>query len=315
MVRKLLLASVAVALLAGSAEAGRSLRLFTLVEFDPITEETQPCGAPGPPRSPIEKFATSEVVVTGKVASLEKDLVEVISPYPGAKEKEKYKIAVVKINTALAGAEKLKEIKVGFFPPVKPDPKMPPRRPWVQPELKEGEEKLLFLSKHPKADFYVLSYMNAPVDLKDEYGKKQLEAAKRFANALADPMKGLKSDKPEVRGETAALLLIKYRSVPEFTAKTEEVVLPADESKLILKGLLDADWRFEGERPAFTYAPLAYLAFLYLGLTEKHGWVEPVIAPAPPGTTPPDYGEVRKDAFAKWLAGPGKEYRVRKLVV
>ena len=33
-----------------------------------------------------------------------------------------------------------------------------------------------------------------------------------------------------------------------------------------------------------------------------------------PGTPPPDYAALRKAEFVKWLAGPGKDYRVKKLV-
>src|SRR5688572_6784488 len=65
---------------------------------------TQECGSPGPPRSAIEKFMLSQVVVAGKVVGIEKDAVEATAPYVGAKEKEKYRIAVVKIDTGIAGA-------------------------------------------------------------------------------------------------------------------------------------------------------------------------------------------------------------------
>src|SRR5262245_60258695 len=203
MIRNLFLTVVAVALVAGSAEAGRALRLFALVELNPTgIGGTEPCGAPAPPRSVVEKFAGSEVVVVGKVTSVEKDVVEALAPYAGAKEKQKYKIAVVKIDTGLAGADKLKEIKVGFVVPPKVDPNMRPvRREYQQPDPKEGQEWLLFLAKHPTADFYIMSFVHLPVDLKNELGKKELEVAKRFASAIADPMKGLKSDKAEVRGE------------------------------------------------------------------------------------------------------------------
>jgi hypothetical protein len=313
-----LLAVVAVVLLASVAEARHALRLFPLVEaFDPAAVGAEPCGAPAPPRTAVHKFAASQVVVTGKVTSIEKEVVEAAAPYVGAKEKEKYRVAVVKIDTALSGADKLKEIRVGFLVPPKVDPKNPPRRPVLPPPaLKEGQEMLLFLSKHPSADFYVMPWLHPPVDLKDEGGKKELEVMKRFAAALADPMKGLKSDKPEVRAETAAFLIIKYRAYPELATGTEEVRIPADEGRLILAALAGGDWNVNGVRGGwigFDYYSPPLTAFQYLNLTEKDGWIAPVIV-AVPGQPAPDYGAVQKDAFTKWLAGPGKDYRIKKIV-
>ncbi|HVL13016.1 MAG TPA: hypothetical protein VM529_10655, partial [Gemmata sp.] len=117
----------------------------------------------------------------------------------------------------------------------------------------------------------------------------------------------------ETRAETAAILLIRHRSCPGLVAETESVAIPAEENRLILRGLAESDWRYQGPRPLGTYAPLASLAFMHLGLTEKDGWVEPVVVNNP-GTPPPDRGVVVGDAFAQWLDGPGKDYKVKKLV-
>ena len=178
-------------------------------------------------------------------------------------------------------------------------------------ELKEGQELMLFLSKHPTGDFYVIPGMNMPVDVTNEQGKKDLDAVKKVAAVLADPMKGLKSDKAEVRGETATVMALKYRAYPQLGGEVEQVAIPADESKLILKGLVDATWngnfRFDGP-------PSAFQAFGSLGLNEKDGWVAPAIAPQPPGAPPIDYVAVQKDAFMKWLDGPGKNYVIKKNV-
>src|SRR5687767_15162086 len=157
--RRLLLAAVALALTALPARAG----------------------APGPPRATITKFAHSEVVVRAKVTAIAADTVTAPWHYD-AKHKVPYKVATVTIETAFAGAEKLKEIKVAFEPPPKPNPKE--GAPWRfrgGPQLKEGQDVLLFLVKHPSADFYVLPAMNAPVELKGEQGKTELETVKRFA--------------------------------------------------------------------------------------------------------------------------------------
>ncbi|MBN9119189.1 MAG: hypothetical protein J0I06_08515 [Planctomycetes bacterium] len=266
------------------------------------------------PPSPGQMAATAQVVVIGKVTAIEKDLVEVPAPYAGAKDKQNYKIAVVKVETGLAGADKLKEIKVGVYQPPKPVPGRPvlgrPGGPAAAIELKEGQQLLLFLTKHPSADFYLMPGFNAPVDVTTDAGKKAVEEVKRVAAVLADPMKGLKSDKAEARAEAAVVMVTKYRAYPTFGGETEQVAVGAEESKLILKGLAEGEWK----AGRFGGPPNAFMAFNSLGLTEKDGWISPVIVNPPPGQPAPDYAAVHKDAFTKWLAGPGKDYQVKKVV-
>lgn len=265
--------------------------------------------------APAQAALNVQVVVTGKVKAVEKDLVEAPSPYPGAKDKQNYKVAVVTVETGLIGADKLKEIKVGVFQPPKPAPGKPPggirppRGPAAAVELKEGQQVLLMLNKHPHADFYILGGFDAPADLTTDAGKKALEEVKKVSAIVADPTKALKADKPEARGEAAAVLVMKYRSGVPF-GEAEQVAVGAEESKLILQGLADGEWtaaRFGG-------TPGPFAASHQLGLTNKDGWIEPVIAPSPPGAPPPNYAAIRKDAFTKWLAGPGKDYRIKKFV-
>jgi hypothetical protein len=270
------------------------------------------------PPQPGQMAITAQVVVVGKVTAIEKDLVEVQSPYPGAKDKQNWKIAVVKVDTALTGIDgtKVKEIKVGIFQPSKPDPnaKPPvgirgPRGPAAAIELKEGQELLFFLTKHPHGDFYIMPGMNRPVDISNDAGKKTLADVQKVTAVLADPMKGLKSDKADVRAETAAIMVMKYRASPMLGGETEQVAIGADESKLLLKALAEGEWkgvRFGGQPNAFT-------AFSQLGLTEKDGWIQPVIA-AVPGQPAPDYATVMKDAYTKWRAGAGKDYQIKKVV-
>jgi hypothetical protein len=266
----------------------------------------------GPPPTPAQNAITAPVVVVGKVTAIEKDVVEVPSPYAGAKDKQNYKIAVVKIESALSGAGDLKEIKVGVFQP-KPVPgpgKAPvaPRGPPAAVALKEGQQLLLFLTKHPHADFYLMPGFNAPVDVTTETGKKAIEDVKRVVAVLADPMKALKSEKAEVRTEAALVMVTKYRTPPQFTRDTEQIAIGAEESELILKALAEGAWKAEFG------APNAYMAFNQLGLTAKDGWIPPVIVNPPPGQPRPDYAAIYKDAFTKWLDGPGKDYRIKKLV-
>ena len=268
---------------------------------------------------PGQMAINSPVVVTGKVTKVGDDTVEASSPFAGATDKQKYKIATVKVADVLAGGDKLKEIKVGYIAPVKPQPGQPPvgrpvrppigRPGFAMPELKEGQEMLFFLAKHPTADFYVIPNMSNPVDITKDEGKKQLDEVKKVTAVLADPAKSLKSDKADVRGEAAAIMVMKYRSYPMFGGEVKEEAIGAEESKTILKALADAEWK----NVRFGGPPNAMQAFYQLGLNEKDGWIQPQIVNVP-GQPAPDYTVIMKDAFTKWLAGPGKDYKIKKVV-
>lgn len=269
-----------------------------------------------------QRAATAEAVVVGKVTAIEKDAVEALPPYPGAKDKVAYKVAVVKIDSALSGAQNLTHIKIGFLPPAVPVPPpagpqpkpIRPIRPGFQvPELKEGQEMLFFLAKHPSADFYVIPNMSAPVDVKTDAGKKELEAVKKVTEVLADPMKGLKSDKPDVRLTAATTMVTKYRAYPDAGGEVDQVAIGAEESKLILKTIAESDWSNK-VRPGADFSASPVNAFYQLGLTEKDGWKQPVFPRPQPGQPPVDFNAVTKAAFVKWLDGPGQDYQIKKVV-
>ena len=170
---------------------------------------------------------------------------------------------------------------------------------------------LLYLVKHPTADFYIMPGMSPPVDATSDMGMKELEALKRYTKVIAEPMKGLKSDKSEVRAETAASLVMKYRAYPDFGGEmaVAEVAIPADENKLILDALAEADWvRAQGPNGLNTYQPTPMQAVLQLYLSEKDGWIPPMMKPGD------NYYAIHKAAFVKWRTGPGKDYVIKKVV-
>ncbi len=272
-----------------------------------------------PPSPPARRAIMAETVVVGKVSGFEKELVQA-APYPGVKEKVGYKVATIKIDAGLIGAESMKEIKVGFIAPVKADPNGPVGGIRVvescghQPvfELKEGQELILFLVKHQSGDFYMIPGGTPPVDLKSgDQAKKDLESVKSVAAILADPMKALKSDKAEVRAEAAAVMVLKHRNYPVLGGEVDQVAIGADENTLVLKGLIQGDWSIQNAR--FDAHPSPFQAFQSLNLTDKDGWIAPIIVNAP-GAPPVDYGLVQKDAFMKWLDGEGKNYQIKKMV-
>ncbi len=265
--------------------------------------------------TPGQMAVQAPVVLTGQVTKLEEKLVAAPSPGLGAKDQQKYKIAVVKVQTVLAGAKPVPEIRIGFIPPPKVDPNQPvrPRPPigrpgFGLPELKEGQEMLFFLAKHPHADFHIIPPMYNPIDITTDKGKKQLEDVKTVTAVLADPMKALTSDKADVRGQAAAILVMKYRAYPLWGGEVDQVAIDAEESQRILKALAEAEWKNE------RFGQLSPMqAFYQLGLTEKDGWIQPMIAVVP-GQPAPDFNAIMKDAYTNWLAGAGKNYRIKKFV-
>ena len=264
-----------------------------------------------------ERAISAEVVVVGKVTAIEKETVAA-APAPGAQNKVDYKVAVVQIQSALAGAANLTHIKVGFVPvppPVAAQPVQPGgvrpfivrRRPML-PELKEGQEYVLFLTKHPDAGFFIMSPMSPPLDPKIDATKKEVESIKRALAAVADPMKSLKAAAASDRAFAATMLVMKYRTHPG--GMVEQSPIAAEQSRLILQGLSEADWeKFDRA------APNGMRAYAMLGLTAADGWTPPKPVPVKPGQPSLNYNALTKQAFAKWLAGPGKDYHIKSYVV
>lgn len=287
MLRTAFVAAVAALVLAPSVEAKRAIRIF----------------------SPIEKLVRSDVVAVGKVTAIEKD--DVLAPqFPGAPEKVAYKIAVVKIETGLFGANNVTHVKIGFVPPVG-DPNAPqpgggrPGRGGYQPvNITKDMEALFYLKKHHSADFYTVEPIMAPAGTKDEGYKDQLELVKKGAGVIADPMKALKAEKADDRLFAAALLVTKYRSYPDNAPEVENVKIGADESKLILKAIAEGDWKKDQDG----ISPHPYQAFSMLGLQPANGFKFPQVKPGE------DFIAKTKEAFTAWLADAGKDYQITKLV-
>lgn len=268
-------------------------------------------------KPPVQRAFSADAIVVGKVSAIEKETVEA-TPFVGAPKKIAYKVAVVKVETALAGVKDETHIKIGFIPPppAAPAEPVPPNVPRpavgrlnVMPELKEGQEFVFFLARHPVANFFTLPVMSPPLDMKAEETKKEIEAVKKVLAITADPMKALKSEKAEDRTFASTVLASKYRAYPDVGGEVDQVPIPADESKLILKGLAEADWT-----KADRAAPNGMQAFFSLGLTDKDGWTPPKPPRPQPGQPAVNFNQLTKDAFVQWLDGPGKDYVIKKIV-
>ena len=241
-----------------------------------------------------ERALRAQVVVIGKVTAIEKDAVDA-RLHPGVDTKLPYKIAVVKVETGLAGAAGLTHIKVGFSSS---------RR--YEITLTEGQECLFFLVKHHEGPFHIMPYMTPPLDKKADNFKQHVEEVKKVLATVADPAKALAVEKAEDRFAAATAIVFKLRTLPEESHKgSESVLLTADESRPILKALAEGAWRADRR---FELTLNGYRSFTLLGLTEGDGWKPP------PPKAGEDFVEQARAAYIKWLDGPGKDYRIKKLV-
>jgi hypothetical protein len=292
MIRYFLAAAAVAVVLVTPVEAKRAIRVFTT----------------------IEKLIRADAVVVGKVTAIEKDTV-LAEPSPGVKEKQTYKVAVIKIEAGLVGAANVTHVKVAFTPPARQEPpavgpgRLPPGRGGFGPvSLTEGMEGLFYLTKHHSGEFYIINPIMAPAEAKAEGYKEQVALAKKGAAVLTEPMKALKADKADDRAFAASVLVGKYRSYPENAGggKIESEKVSAEESKLVLKALAEANWKPDPNDPN---APNAYQAFSQLGLNDKDGWKYPMVKPGE------DFIDKTKEAFVAWLSGPGKDYQLSRFVV
>ncbi|MCS6866105.1 MAG: hypothetical protein RMJ56_04780, partial [Gemmataceae bacterium] len=264
-----------------------------------------------PAFTPVQKLVRADAVIVGKITAIEKDTVSA-SQYPGDPNKVDYKVAVIKVDVPILGADNLTHIKLGFIPPppaAPGDPAVPPVRPGrggLPPvNIAEGVEGLFYLTKHHSGSFYIINPIMAPTEAKAENYKKELELAKKGAAALADPIKALKSTQADDRLFAATVLINKYRTYPEAAQEVENVKIPVEESQLLLRAIAEGNWKTDTIDPN---APNAFMAFSLLGLNEKDGWRYPMVKPGE------DFVEKTKEAFTQWLADAGKNYQITKIV-
>ena len=251
-----------------------------------------------PIASPVERALRVPVVIVGKVTAVEKEPTDA-ALYPGATEKVSHRVAVVKVETNLAGADGVTHFRVGFVPP---NPML--RRGPENPVLAEGQEWLFFLTRSPGGEFQVMPYLTPPVESKAEGYKAQVEGVKKTLASVADPVKALKAAKAEDRHAAAVAIALKYRTPPEGVRDFENVAVPAEESRLLLKALAEGEWKPDPRGGRLN----AVTAFLQLGVGEADGWKTPAPQPGE------DFHALLHAEFGKWVEGPGKDYKVKKLV-
>ncbi len=242
--------------------------------------------APAPPL--MLRVNTVDSIVVGRVVGMEdKDIEAALVP---GQPKQTYRIAIVNVTDPLRGGKELKQVRVGFYPNSKRGPK-----------LATGDDGLFFLTRHPTEPFYLINGFYDFQSSKFPNFDKDVAEIKRLAKLLEDPKSNLKAKNAEDRFLTAAMLISGYRRYPLGVAKVKLVPIDAEESKLILQALLDADWNKKVE-PFGTPGPL--WVFHQLNVTKDDGFV-----PAP-NVTPEEYSQ----GVRQWLTRNAATYRVKRVV-
>jgi len=259
-----------------------------------------------------QRVLSSPVIVVGKVTAVDDKTVKA-ERWPGDMQQGEYRLATVKLSETLCGVKGLTHIKVGFQLPVPVRPmgpvgpgggliRRPIRRPFGPQDitLVKGQEVCLFLKTHPKENFYVATSAHGVLDKKASTFDKDLAEVRKVVKVLADPMSGLKAKTADERFQAAALLLQHYRT---FQQGDKQEPLAAEESKLILEAIADANWNVRPIfRPGMAAPMTPQTAFSLLGLQPKDGWVQPQ-----------NFQEM-PEAAKKWLKDNAGSYRVQRIV-
>jgi len=248
-----------------------------------------------------QRVATADYVIVGKVTGFGDKTVSV-APFPGAKNKQEYQIALIKVETNILGAKGMKEIRVGFIPPMATPAGGPRiiRRPFRSVTFTLNQEALVFLTKYPEGDFFVAPAYYSVIN-KGANFDKEVDEVKHCAKLLAEPKAGLESKDKADRLLTAGLLIAHYRQRRPVAGEAKTTPIDAELSKQILLTLADADWAARPGRPgAFQMTPQSL--FYQLGVTPKDGW-----------TQPKDFKQF-PEAAKTWLKDNADKYRIQRFV-
>jgi len=265
---------------------------------------TASAGIMAPPPGLAHRLAAADVVIVGKVESIEEKTVKAASPFPGVKEKVEYQVAVVKVVDPVLNAKGLTHVRVGFVPG---NPSPFARFPGVR--LTKDQEVCLFLRPHSDTNFHVVPMYYDVLD-KAANGNYEKEVAevKRLAGLLSDPKAGLKSKAAADRYATAGMLIMQYRRDRPGAKPAREEAIDAELSKLILEALAEADRK--NPTPALFGLYPASL-FWMLGVTEKDGWTPPMTEVGSPKQI--DAAKF-PDAAKQWCKDNADKYRVKRFV-
>lgn len=187
-----------------------------------------------------EKMGFVTQVGVGKITAVEEKMVKV-RLHPRQAWEAEVLLAEVEVRENVLGLDKVKKLRLAFWN--SPVGKQFNKRP----ELTVGQEGLFFAVQHPKEDFAIVVLPGSWVDAKSATYDKDLAEARHCGKLLARPLDGLKAKDASDRFLTAFMLLARYNDLAAFAylhpeAASRDEPLGAEESKLILLALAEADW-------------------------------------------------------------------------
>jgi hypothetical protein len=241
------------------------------------------------------RVATADLAVVGKVTGFGPKMVKM----NGAD----HQIALVDVSESILGKAG-KQIKVAFVPPMAAGPGRPIRPGFRRfgVNLTIGMEGCFLLTKAPTAGYYTVGNPDnvfiRPAGDAAGFGM-QVEEVRKAARILANPKAGLKSADAAERLTTAAVLISRYRTQRVFTPMAKTAPIDAEESKLILQTLANAEWK-AAPGPRFNFMMNPQNLFFRLGLTPADGWVQPK-----------DFRNLEVEA-KKWLKANAGTYRIQR---
>ena len=271
-----------------------------------------------------QKVFASQLIVAGK-ATIENETVEV-AMYQGQPVKTTYTLATIRVSDTLIGDKVGDAVKV-LIPPgdpaqipfEAPGQRQPQYfRPQVgQVQLIDGQEGVFFLTPHPNSpEHFIINYGQTPLNPLDTTYKADLAAIKRLGEIYANPVKALKAEKAEDRFEAAAALVHRYRRQGQQPGNKPmaQVAIPAEEGKLILKAIQDADWAkydvpVQPGEPQHDYSmmPTGLLGQLAIYPGQK-GFPQVRVNPGQ------GYNAAFHDNFKTWMEGEGAKFEIKKFV-
>jgi hypothetical protein len=232
-----------------------------------------------------------DCVFVGRITALEEKPVNA-RLYFLEKAETEFHLAQVQVQETFAGSRDQKSIRVGFLGSQKPSHK--------------ADEEGCFLGlKHPDEDFYVVVNWGLLAKNSKTY-EKDLALARRCCRLLEKPEEALKSNEAEDRLLTAHMLLYRHIVVPlcKYEKKVKVKPIDADQSKLIMLALADADW----SRPSpLGFKPQTVLRWLR-GLTEAPG------SPLSKSIPEESMDLENPEATCKWLRDHAETFRIPGLV-
>lgn len=254
-----------------------------------------------PPALPV-KFMQAETVVVGRVIGLEDQDVEV-QPYPNSPQKTTMRIAIVKIDEVLQGDKNAKSLKLGFAVP-----KVHPQGVIVSPggrgqQFAVGQAGTFFLNKHHTGKFDVAASFYGFQSNQDPNYQRDLTQLRRLVQVRANPLEALKGKDADDKLLAVSMLLHQYRTNPGNPKQPKMAPVPAEENKLILKTLAEANWKAAPMRPGGELHP--YSLFLQLNATKADGFEQPK------GVR--DIQQIYENA-QRWLVANQEKFQIQRYV-